>query len=86
MENLFELFHSLHKLYPEKEKCYQLIWISDVTIHDAVMYHDTLGHGTIHDTLSLCIVSSQYIIRLNFMYENSHRIVKISANTPNLLT
>ena len=62
------------------------ILISDVTIHDTIVYRDTLGHGTVHDTLSLCIVSSRHIGKLSLIYENSHRIVKLSANTPNYLT
>ena len=69
-----------------KEHCPLFIYISDVTIHDCTVYRDTLGHGTMHDTLSLCIVSSRYIGKLSLMYENSHRIVKLSANTPNYLT
>ena len=56
---------------------------SDVTIHKTIMYRNTLGHGTIHYTLSLCILSSRYILKLSLIYENSHRIVKLFANTPN---
>ena len=52
---------------------------------DTIVYRDTLGHGTIHNTLSLCIMSSRYIVKLSLMYENSHRIVKLFANIPKLI-
>ena len=59
---------------------YSSVTVSDVMIDDTIVYRGTI---TIHDTLSSCVVSSQYIVKLYFMYENSHRIVRLSANTPN---
>ena len=55
-----------------------IVSTSDVTIYDTIVYPDTLGHGMIHDTLS-----SRYIGKLSLTYENSYRIVKLSAETPN---
>ena len=85
--NLSGMFHSsehISHFFVLSFSCY--IHISDVMIHDTIVYRDNLGHGTIHDTLSLCILYSRYIGKLSLMYENSHRIVKLSTNMPNYLT
>ena len=60
--------------------------ISNVTIHDTIVYRDTFDHGMIHGKLSLCIVSSRYIVQLCLKYEHSRRIINSSANTPNQWT
>ena len=89
MELLYTTFIFPHRLYciecwvaAPKSRLTKVV-TSDVTIHDTIVYRDTLGYGTIHSTLSLCTVSSRYILKLSLMYENSYRIVKLFANTPN---
>lgn len=55
----------LDTLSTDKYSCVSAFVItSDVEIHDTVVYHDSLGHNTIHDTLSLCIVSPWCILNL----------------------
>ena len=66
-----------------KEELLLTLIISDVIIHDTTVYFDSSGHSTIHDSLSLCIVSSGYIVRLRLTYENNYIITKLCANIAN---
>ena len=60
-----------------------MLYTSGVTIHNTIVFRDTLGPSKAHDAVSFCIASSRYILKLSLMYENSHRIEKLFANSPN---
>lgn len=45
-------------LYLRGDRGLVAVSICDVTIRDTIVRRNTLGHGRIHDTLSLCIVFS----------------------------